>query len=360
MRRPTGQVKMTDTNQLPTADIVVEPIQASTTQPTVVPATSQNIIKQHKALSILSQIYNWQPMGFRYVATLPIEQGYNPLFGLQISPYSLPFRFFKGVPSADFDTGGGTGAVSLRVSAYNQFRSWGWPIGFDFAKSTGDLDSPAGQNFVEYGDMPDITWHALHHAAWSGGLQFGVRVVSNVTTQGKIAVSRFNDARVVSYNQDPISQRTLFSGSLGNLTTALKNSALVLDLSRSNDIMLNAPYLDMRPCVRQLDYYNAAAIFMGSHPSSWFFFYILGALDKSAGSQELILDFWIKAGPDFQLHGVVPPTTAMISGEGSDGSTSTQIFFDKDGTIRPYIYGKTGSNLKTVTDDGLIYDIDYA
>jgi len=326
----------------PTTDVLVEPTNDNTPQKYVQNSTNQNLVKQNKLLSLLAPIYNFQPMGLSLRITLPIETQYNqPLFALKITPLILNLKFY-GSMGGEFNTNTG----SNRITAWLNNKVWAWVADTSFVASGGSPTPPTGCNFVEKDDIPDIAWLATNHSAWRGSLNYSIRVVSNVTTQGKLAVTRMYDVPQPSLNYNANSYRTLLDMGMSSQSYRMKNSTMLFDLSRATDLVVQCPYVSKRPVRRMADYYLTTNTPANSDQDSWLIFDIINALDTSAGSNELILDFWVQAGPDFELINPIPPRRFMVDGNRADANAvESTMWYTNSFEPVPYVFGQTNSTV---------------
>lgn len=334
---------MTEVLTPPTTDVLVEPTDEAQPQTTVQPLASQNLMKQTKILSLITQIYNWQPCGLSFRCTLPIETQYNwPLFAIKITPFWLPLKFFGSMPDDEFSAAGQPG----RITTWLTMKPWAWVADARYSADAGSTPTAAGTNFVEKDDMPDIAWLALHHSAWRGSISIAMRVVSNVTTQGKMAVSRLYDVPQPVLNFNPHDNRTLLDASFSSQSQRFKNASMIFDLSRATDLIVQCPYISKRPVIRTADYFTPINNGTATDTSSWIIFDIINALDASAGSTQLIVDFWIKAGPDFEFINPIPPRRFMLDGirEGT-GAPEQNLYYTNQFQPVPYIFGPQGGNV---------------
>lgn len=327
----------------PTTDILVEPTDTTAPQRTVQPVVSQNLMKQTKLLSLIAQIYNWQPCGLSFRATLPIETQFNwPLFALKVTPLWLPLKFYGSLANDDFAYSG----VPGRITTWLTNKPWAWVADASYSTLAGTTPTAAGTNFIEKDDMPDIAWMALHHCAWRGSLSIAMRVVSNVTTQGKMAVSRLYDVPQPVMNYNPNVNRTLLHNNFAGQSERFKNASMIFDLSRSTDLVVQCPYISKRPLIRTFDYFGHINNGSATDTASWIIFDIINALDASAASSQLIVDFWIKAGPDFEFINPLPPRRYMLDGvREATGAPEQNIYYTNTFSPQPYIFGPTGSNI---------------
>jgi len=333
---------MEDTLEQPTSEPLATEQVLVTPEPTVQPKLSGNLIQNNKRLSLLAQIYNWQPTCLSIRITLPIEPRWNrPLFAIEVSPYFIPLSYFV----TSNTTWGGR-----RIHSYLDAKSWHFVANRLFAANINldYTDNPANVHMIEKDNMPDITWMALNHAAWSGEIDFMFRCISNVTTQGKLSFSRIYNVERSSLYFNASNKSSLIDYSMTSMTSRKKNSFMILDISRTTDLQINCPYIDIKPMKRSVDRLSNPTRSQTGEPSSYILVDIVDALASSAGSNELILDLWIKAGPDFKLHQPMPPRYDDLL---QNVAGWPNRFCDRAPNFAPSIIGPTNGNVAWLSPD---------
>lgn len=325
---------MEDIEQQPTSEpLTVEQVTV-VPEPTVNPKQSENLIQNNKRLSLFAQIFNWQPTPISIRISLPIETRWNrPLFAIEVTPFWIPLSWFMSTTT----TWGGT-----RVLAWEEAKAWHYP-----APTTGDYslntyNTPGSVNMVEKDNMPDISWQALNHVGWSGEIDYMFRCISNVTTQGKLSFSRVYNVERPSVYFNANDKCSLFNLPLNSQSTRKKNSFMILDLSRTTDLQVNCPYVDTRPIKKTYNRTSHPLVNGALETNSYIIVDIIDLLSASAGSAELIIDLWIKAGPDFQFHQPIPPRYDDLL---TCSTTWPTLFCDRAANFAPSIFGNSGSNV---------------
>jgi len=319
---------MSDVLEVPTNEPLAVEQLVEEPQTTAEPKVTQNLIQNHKRLSLLMQIYNWQPTGQCFRIKLPMQVSRNyPLLAIEVTPLWIPLHYWCSVFSSN------------PTYNYCMMKPWLFPVSVTNTLQT--IEPPTGISYIEKDNMPDIAWFALHHAAWSGGLDYMFRVVSNTTTQGKLSFSRAYDVvrHPVGYN--PTKVRGPLHYAMNSITSRQKNAFAILDLSRTSDLQLHLPYIQMTP-IKRPNMFN----FQQKHYSirdtgSYLFVDVVDILDKSAGSDELIVDIWMKASPDFKLHHPMPLSIAhsLTAPERFGDDTTPLQFIDNAANFTPVIFG---------------------
>jgi hypothetical protein len=300
------------------------------------PQFTQNLIGQRKLLSVMAQIFEWQPTGVLLKLNLPLENADNsPFFALKASPFWIPLNYF--INHKDIYPTALTGG---RFRYWDDMRSWCVPMSHTNLIYDDQFRIPSAIEIIEQDDMPDITMHALNHVGWTGSIQYMLKIVTNTTTQGKIAISRLYNVYRPPYFGDPTRNKTPLVFDQNSQSARRKNAYVVEDLAKTSDLEINLPYVDKLPWKSQAFLTNQANnIAKTTQHDSWAMFDILGTLDVSAGSKSALIEIWIKAGPDFQL--LYPQPYASFIND-------YRFSFISDG--RPNVFGTSPTVLVTGVD----------
>lgn len=345
---------MEDVLEQPTSEPLTAEQVVVSPEPTVTPKLTANIVQNNKRLSFIGQIFNWQPTPVSIRITLPIEVSRNmPLFCFRVSPFWIPLNYFM----ASSTTWNGS-----RVTAWLNAKSWHFPVGVPVAGNTQYSATPTGINFIEKDNMPDISWLAMNHAGWSGEIDYMYRVISNVTTQGKLSFSRQYNVVTPPAYFDANHFRTPMNTSFNSISSRKKNSFMILDLSRTADMQINCPYVDLKPFKRTVNRLGFPNRVPAAESDSFIVADIVDILDSSAGANEFIMDIWIKAGPDFQLHHPVPPRYddfMYLPNNGTTPADVPQTFIDNMLNYAPLKFGQT-NNVSFLTSDTATLPFDNA
>lgn len=307
---------------------LVEPLtvvtESATSDKSAVIQHSENIVQNHQRLSLIGQIYNWQFTGTILRLNLPIENSNNiPIFGLKVTPDWVKMKWLMK------DT-----AVTRRVARFCQRKGWTIPM-----DPTGTVTNiGAAISVIESDDMPDIAFWNQAALGWNGGINYQLRCISNVTTQGKIVFSRQYDVFQPALNYDPTINRTYLPNIRTSQQWRRKNAFMVGDLSRTNDFEIECPYISKYNFVSNIDT-NMSAYTGRPTEHSYIWMDISGILSASAGAQECLFEIWIQAAPDFQYIYPTVPRPEMYR--------PTNYSLDLG---YPWVFG-AGTNLKFVSDD---------
>lgn len=319
---------MTDTLQPLDSDPLTIAKRPYSVQPSSSTRNSENLIQNHKRLSLLAQIYNFQPVGCVIKFHLPIINTDNsPLFMMRISPSWMPLTVFSGLEP----TGSG------RIARYCNQKGWVIPTNMVVDEpgtiNGGNMDFvPIGKavTIIEYDDPPDIAFWNLNCLGWRGSINYQLRCISNVTTQGKLAVSRLYDISSPPYVYDPSLHRTPLPFPRSQVWRR-KNAQMLLDLSRADDFEINCPYISKQNYNPNYPRNDIEIVTTGPM-ESYLCFDILDTLSASAGAAEFTFEIWIQAGPDFEYVFPFPPTTQHFKGSSyiANGNPHTTIAFGQD------------------------------
>lgn len=301
---------------------------------------SSNLIQNHKRLSLLAQIYNWQPIGVIVKFHLPIVNVNNtPLFALRVTPNWIPWCTFSHQANSDMFYG-------RRVTAWSQEKGWVLPVSYDTLVTGGDAQkglptAPIGDGVtvVEYDDHPDIAFWNQFATGWKGGINYQLRTISNVTTQGKIAISRQYDIEQPVFTYDPSTQRTPMPLS-GSQSYRRKNAQMILDLPSIQTFEINCPYISKQSYTPNIESTSAAYTAAGPM-NSYIFFDVISTISPSAGAAEFSFELFIQAAPDFEYVFPVAPTNRILA--------SVKQYRSVDNSEPFYAFGKD-TNL-TYTDE---------
>jgi len=300
-------------DNIPTLPVTIDSIDAVElpTDPHTTVEQTQNILWHNQLLSLLSQIYNWQSTGQLIRIDLPMENYDNsPLFAIKVSPLWIPLNYFIKLHLA---RGAGNHYCGCFYT-WDRLRSLICPMGTGNLRFSDQFNMPSNLTFIENDTMPDISLHALHSMYWTGSIEYMFKVISNVTTQGKISFSRLYNISRPRVFKSPTRTKTPLIFAQNSQTKRRKNGFLTVDLSRTEDIDLGCLYrreTGFNNIVTQL---NLATMGTGGVPQanlpsdndSYIIADIIGALDRSAGSGSTTIEIWIKAGPDFVLYNESP------------------------------------------------------
>lgn len=295
-----------DELQIEHADNILPGVKPKITQTTASVANSQNIVKQHKLLSLIGQIFNMQYTGVQIQLHLPIENISNlPLFGLAVSPMYMTFQ------TAAVYNQGTNDLYNVARHYFN--RGWILPTDKLTREEVGDAVT-----VLETDDISDLTYWSMFHTGWRGSVQIMLKMVANMTTQGKVAVSRGYDVQPTSYIHNYGAYKTFTRDIVRSQQDRRKNAFLLHDFSRGTDLMLNCPYSSryaFQSCARTMGFANSNIARSSVPPTSWIWFDIVGALSPSAGASTVLFEVWHRAGPDFEFLYPMIPTQASQAPE---------------------------------------------
>lgn len=287
---------------------------------------SENLVQNHQRLSILGQIYNWQYTGCIVKLNLPIENENNsPLFGIKVTPDWINAKFMMDRDLPD----------NRRVTRYCERKGWTVPLSYAEA----GLNSIGSSiSIIESDDQPDIAIWNQHALGWTGGLNFQLRCISNVTTQGKLVFSRQYDVNKPAMTYDPTKNRTFFPTIRQSQQWRRKNAFMIGDLSRSTDFEIQCPWISKYNFINNCDTQGAAYTgYATEHSYIWVD--IAGVLSASAGASECLFEIWIQAQPDFRFIHLFAPIGPLYDAEN----------YSRDLGL-PWIFG-AGTNLTYTSDD---------
>ncbi|UHM27644.1 MAG: hypothetical protein FPoV1_gp4 [Fushun polycipivirus 1] len=315
-------------------------------EPEVVHFSTSNLINQSKFFGIMSQIYNYQPTGLIVQIDLPVENLHNlPLFVIRISPLFVSFQEMDNWPK-----------TFPRCYVWDQLRPCFSCMSENDLQYDDVYPVPDWFKVIEYDDVPDIALHARHHMFYTGGMKFSLRPITNMTTQGRIAISRINNVQrtrsmFVSTCRVPLKY------DFGSQTTRMSNGFDYVNLAAQEDIEIDCPYTSEYPwrslCVRLNSLCQSMSPATVPKPTSNDYLlrddYIvvdpIGLLDRSAGSSTFSFAIWVKACDDFQFSGPQPMPAVAAAFKSSHASRRRV----------PYVFGSAkGSNVYTQS----VYDWD--
>jgi len=306
----------------------------------------QNLLKHNQILSLIMHIYNWQPTGTILSFTLPIENFNNsPLFAIKNTPLWLPLNYFvKLHQTRSGDHGPGC------FYTWDRLRPCFAPMQIYDVQFDDQFAISSNIRIIEQDDMCDLTLHSMHHGFYTGSIEYMFKIVSNVTTQGKIVLSRVYNVTRPNLFGHPVEQKTplIFTGN--SQTIRRKNAFFVNDLSRSvdTDVLLDFKYhLPFKSMFERLCNANqgtiedpAGAICL---PDDYVMLDVMGLLDKSAAAGSFSIEIWIRAGSDFQLEMPIPLSKFLNDANFSVAS---------DG--RPNILSSAGNNISITGPDSFV------
>lgn len=253
---------------------------------TAVTIQSNNLLQNHQRLSLVSQIFNWQYTGVIVRLNLPISNEDNtPVFGLKVTPSWLPAGFYMRDPTG-----------TRRIGRYLENKPWVIPC----ASSTTTTSIGTTISVIETDSPPDIALLNRCCLGWSGGINYQLRCISNVTTQGKLVFSRQYDINKPAYNYNPTLYRTYMPSLEPSQQVRRKNAFMVGDLSRCNDFELQCPWRSRYSYISNVDT-DMAAYTGDSVDHSYIWVDVAGLLSASAGASSCTFEVWIQAAPDFQF-----------------------------------------------------------
>lgn len=279
-----------------------------------VPKSSVNLVKIQTMFGITAQIYNWQYTGLTIQLVLPIENLHNyPLFVIRVNPITMSlyhaFKRHNAYPSVKSAHSPGCGYVWDRLRMVFQ------PMAVSDLRYDDTGQCSPNVKIIETDDVPDISIHTMRHMYWRGGLNFSLRSVSNMTSQGRLSLTRmFHVARprpmCVSTMRVPMQYN--FGSQLNRQTTGFD----YVNLASLDDIEIACPFAADVPYRSVVQELNCACAGDGSTTKPADYYpnriddYIcvdpIALLDKSAGAATVSYSLWIKAAPDFELSGAQP------------------------------------------------------
>lgn len=274
------------------------------------PASMTNQIIAAKTLGFYSQIYNWNHTGVVIRLNLPITNADNtPLFMIKISPYfpSLNEMAQKLTRNA---TDTRNAYFSRPMKFYNMMRSVIVPMLYEDVVFGDRTEIGSGISIIECDDPPLISFLARHSLGWTGALSYKLKMISNVTSQGRIAISRVYDLPTIPHYGDFFKIRTPVALSGGTTRYRRDNAFMFIDLSRDDDLEIECPYVDSLPW-KSIVYEELSAL---SNPNngidepgtidvrnSYLVADVVGTLAQSTTSSTIEFELQIKAGEDFEL-----------------------------------------------------------
>lgn len=314
----------------------------------------ENLVKKHQLLSMYARIFNYQSLGFGIQLTLPIENLHNlPFCALRVSPL-WPSIYASIRRHMSLQKGyHAPGCMHI----LQQLMGFIWP-GDNQSRSYLDTTRiPENVTYIEHDDPPDISMYAHHSMAWTGGLSFQFKVLSNVTTQGHIAISRgYNVERSPIFQ--PSNYRTQVSAPLTSQNARWKNGVTTLNMSHPDDVYVDCPYVEDVPQKFLSQFLNRVCSADGEGSvqqqyvarDSYLWFDLLGILDKSASAGTITIFPFIKAMDDFQFMGMQPISRGWLDTKYSHVSrVSTNL-------VPPIRFGsEKASNYYITKPDEIIY-----
>ena len=250
-----------------------------------------------------SNIYNWNPVGIHITLNLPIVSSYNDaLFAIKVSPLHMPLSNFMMMTY-----------VHNRVAAWHELRSWAVPVPPDIQHYDESKDIGGGITITEKDDPCLLTILAYHSRAWTGGLRYKLRQVSNMTSQGVLSFSRAYDVQTIKCYGNWFKYRTPLPIESGTTRDRRDNAFSTLDMARESEIILDCPYQSVYPWVDTSSHINDATLYgingavnrervTSDLLHSWIIVDPISALETSAAAHQVTFELQIQADPaTFQL-----------------------------------------------------------
>lgn len=194
-----------------------------------------------RALSILSLIHQWQPMGIRVVIDLPfVGNDHDLLFILRNGPFIPRWDYVyndtnpeeTNEKNEDPEAKG-----SMKVYAWNNMRNV--YLGFSYDKPR---YSKSGVHITQYDYPPILATLAACFRRWRGDLQYRFRVVAGFATQGYLIACPFKNifspiGKYDEYDSGPAIVRQDTS-----LREGMINSYVMSDTSMFRHLEVTMPY----------------------------------------------------------------------------------------------------------------------
>lgn len=299
---------------------------------------SNNNYIERNIISPYAAIRNWQPMGLVIRIPLPFETDTpRPIFGLKIQPNSpMLTRILQDSTQA---------WGSRRVLHWGYQKNWIAPTPLDW-RDGGFQNMDIG--IIEQDTEPDISLMSEYAIGWTGGLDFMIQCVSNVTTQGKIAITRtYNNVELVDApsgsSLNYYGRTTRVVGLSQSATQRFKNCGQIVDFSRQQDIIIECPYrhaLPYMPINDMVELSTSTKTRPYGQPFNALWFDNIGPLAASAGADELLLVPYIRAREDFQFILSQPPSNMVrtFTPRPDDFGLTDPLVFGKNTNIASMTY----------------------
>lgn len=286
--------------------------------------------------SILSQIYEWSITGQAIRLELPFASQDNyPLLAIRHTPLwiSLNKMFHLRTLSTATIANGYFGMYSLLMPLLS-------PVGIKDRSFTDYKLMPEGLSIIEYDDEPLLTLMALHHLAYTGGIEIMVQLVGNSTTQGRFAFSNKRNVQQARIFTNFMRERTVLNMPMTSKRNRLDNAFSYLNPQQSTSCVLQNDRFDMKTWINIPKLIENAAgygTFYSTDPMAgsyaqhemFTFIDIEGSLGATAGLQQIEMRFWIRAMPNFQFSGPLVPGAGFMSSKYSYISDGRPVVRDR-------------------------------
>lgn len=258
-------------------------------------------------VSILSQIFKWNPCGLRVTLKLPIvSNDQAPLFRQRVSPIILTPQM----------------ARNAYLNPCNVYRNL-FPLKHSTALPADGIvfrpiDTPI--IFSQHSPPPFISYLALAHRFWRGGLSFMYRVTSQFTNQAQVFVFKtpaVPDAYIQFDGRKGPDGSAVYAFGADNyredptqyMDTYQANSFINADLSVLRHVEVTCPFeqpvtrhdniVDLEAATRTVTG-EIQKIYSGTF-SNWINFGLKAGIDAGSGPKEVFIECYIRAEQDFQV-----------------------------------------------------------
>nr|QKE56316.1 MAG: putative capsid protein [Polycipiviridae sp.] len=260
--------------------------------------------KMLKEISLLSTIYQWNPMGIRVVLNLPIiGDDKSCLFYISASPY---------IPHIANDY--------MAFTLEDCFKIYGTrcAVFHERSDSTPYLTISEAVNIVQHSPPPFISDLARSNRYWKGSLKYRLRAVASFLNQGYIQAVPFYGIRRKRMLGNPFSTRQSFvrpdeSSYLG----AQANSYVMADASMSRHMEIEVDYRHITPSMDMLadlssliDYNTAPGVTAEfakppatPHDETLIGVQLRGELPPNGTTNQMAFELEIAAGENFEVSG---------------------------------------------------------
>lgn len=260
-----------------------------------------------REIDVISQIYKWNPTGFRIVINLPlISDDRNPIFYLRAYP------FIPHIPSDARHVGYQYAAMLM-----NYFR----PVLLPFNPPLGELTTNSPQ-FVQYNAPPLLSILAQGNRRWRGDLEYRFRMASNFGNQGIIGCTPLFGVKLPIQISDFMNQALPFQPYDSGYLSTFANSFTIQDASMFRHGEVRIPW--QKPYEWEDHFGNVNAAFhqlLNSNNPAWsetqqalgadatpsvadfVAFYLRGGLPTSASTNSINIEVDVRACENFEFAG---------------------------------------------------------
>lgn len=305
------EIKMDELLQLPCTDIDTLGTNINFSTPGFDNQTNQtNLVKHARLLSIYAQIFEFQQTGYAVELHLPLVNADNiPTVAFRVNPL---------IPSLNtilshIVSGNGQIYQNLGVPFFSDNCFISVPMAKRDLANDDRSDIGTGISIINNDDEPLISMLASQHMGWTGTLIFLFKIISNVTTQGKLAFSRIYHQERVAGFYDIFSKRKPINALMSSQKSRRDNAFIIVDASRQEDIEIVAPFVHeyswFSTCEAlriSLNSTNPTTGYDASVHDSFIMLDVIGTLAQSAAATNLLIEVQVKAGEDFQFTGRIP------------------------------------------------------